>query len=303
MRIKSPLLAVCLATAPLSAQVPCDPGFGDLCPVPESAPRWHGHAISLGVNAMLGGVTAGVGHSTKGTSFWRGFARGAAGGGLAYGGRWVGAQRFHGAGLLGRQAGAVGASLVNNAARGRGALDRIVLPVGPVRLYLQPAAHPQVRAKVDLAAVLAAGYVAAQEGSRLNIGSSLSAGAVVFAMPEEYTGPRGAPIGVSAAHTAGVIWYRDWEGSDRTSVEGILAHERVHVGQYDFLFTIWSEPAESWLSKRIPGAMRVHRYVDFGLHLPAWRALSAVVPYHARPWEREAYFLVKNEKAEPRGIQ
>jgi hypothetical protein len=63
------------------------------------------------------------------------------------------------------------------------------------------------------------------------------------------------------------------------------------VGQYDFAFIIWSEPTEAWISRKVRGAERLHRYVDLGLHVPLWGAVNTIVPYRDLPWEREAYFL------------
>jgi hypothetical protein len=42
----------------------------------------------------------------------------------------------------------------------------------------------------------------------------------------------------------------------------VLAHERVHVLQGDWLFQVWSDPPESWTLKRIPGGSTVYRYLD-----------------------------------------
>lgn len=84
---------------------------------------------------MLGGLTAGIVQRLRGGSFSDGFARGAVGGAVAYAGRRIAAERFDGAGLLGRQVGAVGASVVRNASERRPSLERLFFPAGPLHVY------------------------------------------------------------------------------------------------------------------------------------------------------------------------
>jgi hypothetical protein len=71
----------------------------------------------------------------------------------------------------------------------------------------------------------------------------------------------------------------------------VLAHERVHVLQYDFALAAWGEPAEAWLLAPLPGGARLDRYLDFGLPLLPWAAANLVIPHDYRPWEQEADYL------------
>jgi hypothetical protein len=251
------------------------------------------YAVAIGANLALGGLTGGIGEGLRGGSFWRGFARGAAGGGLVFVGKEVSAQRFSGAGLLGRELGAVGGSVVNNAAAGRPMFSRIVLPVGPVRLYAQPGAPDPLRLKLDAAAVVGLAIAATRPGARLELQASFSSGAPVL----EYAREPGSPE--RAAHQAGVIMMGDdLQGEERRRA---LGHERVHVLQYDFAFLAWSQPVEAWAAERIPEAGTLYRYVDLGANAAVFSMLNALVPRRSSPWEHEAYFLSGTDAPPPGG--
>ncbi len=262
-----------------------DPGFDPSCPAhpPSSSGMSDGarYAITIGANALLGGLTAGIGEHRGGGSFWHGVARGAAGGGLVFVGKQVSAARFTAAGLLGRQIAAVGGSVVNNATAGRPSFARLIIPLGPVRLYAEPGSSTPIRFKLDAAGILGMCFAATRPGSRLDLESSLSSGTPVFEVGDEGW--------YRAAHVAGVI---------QTTVHTIpregrlaLAHERVHVGQYDFAFLAWSEPAERWVADRSNIVGRLHRYIDFSANAAVFGALNLIVPARVSPWEHEAYLL------------
>jgi hypothetical protein len=279
-----------LAVAP--AALPAQCGVCD-----EHEPRLRGEAVTLLSNALLGGVTVGVRRALAGGSFGDAFAAGAAGGALTYAGKRIAVEGFAGAGLLGREVAAVGSSVSRNAADGRAPLETVMLPAGPVRLYLGGGAP--VRARLDLAAVAAAAYTSLQPGARLDAGESLSSGALVFRR-------EGAPdeVGFNGMQLAGVVqvrWSADTLGGPpddfQEQLDRIARHERVHVLQYDQGFLLWAAPAEEALLSRAGWTRGVHRWVDLGLHLPVQAGLSAALPYEARPWELEAYFLSRTRAA------
>jgi hypothetical protein len=235
--------------------------------------------VALGANSLLAGATAGVRRYLHGSSFWDGFARGAFGGAVSYAGRRVSGERFAGAGLLGREVAAVGASMVVNASEGRGLLETVTLPIGPLRLHVDRSAPRPLQAKLDLAGVVAIAYVATQASS-VDWRSSLSSGAPVFVVRDQsLSGGR---------QIAGVVQLRD----DTPDVmEESLAHERIHVAQYDFASLVWNRPAERALLHGSPSGSWVSRHLDLGLHLPVQGILNLVVPYQDRPWEWEAHVL------------
>lgn len=294
-----PVFLSILSTISLSwtagAQV-CDPFLG--CTPPQPAPRperretgWEEHAATAGLNALLGGLSAGTMRAARGGSFKDGFLAGAAGGALIYGGKRIAVERWGGAGVLGRQVAAVGSSVVWNASAGRGPLDRVMLPLGPVRVYVLPDAGWKVSPKLDLASAVATVMFATEAGAEFDLGESVSAGAPVFRRKVPYW-----ELGWDGRQAAGAVsvWTRDDDDLVPAEVEvmrSVLAHERVHVIQYDQTFLFWSEPAEAWAMDPSRVGRAIRRHVDLGLNVALMGALNEAVSYEDRPWEREAYFL------------
>lgn len=283
-----------LLAARLPAQMPTRPG-GD------PAPRWRGEALTLGANAVLGGLTSGVIRHARGGSFRDAFVTGAAGGALTYGGKRLAAEEFFGAGLMGRQAAAVGSSVTHNAAHGDAALARVVLPVGPVRLYLFDGVR-SARARLDLASTVMTAVAALHPDNRFDAEAALSAGAPVFRRAAT-----ARDVGWNGLQAAGVILVRYTPGdvapddAETHRIARTEAHERVHVLQYDQTFLLWAAPVERWALSQRGWTRALNRYVDLGLHVPVWAGLNTVIPYEDRPWEREAFFLSRTgPEHEPR---
>lgn len=255
---------------------------------PGSAAR--AHAIDLAANVGLAAVTSGVRAWYGGHSVWRAVAAGAGAGAVTYGGRRIAASRWTGAGLAGRQTAAVAASIMRNAANGRGIFSGAILPLGPIRLYVNEpesgdSTSRRTRVKLDLATAVGLVYVATRPGARLDPARTLSSGALVF---------DGIRMYADAAHVAGVVMLAsDEEASYAPDAprSRLVAHEMVHVTQYDFSFVAWAEPAEGALLRAMPGGERLHRHVDLGLNMPAWGFLNLTIGYRNRPWEREARLL------------
>jgi hypothetical protein len=285
MRI-SRVLALCAvlsgATVPgATAQTGCHEALD--CPTVVPGPTTLAEELTLaGVNAALGGATAAVFRLARGepladalAAFWTG----AAGGSLTYAGKRVAVERFRGAGLVGRPLASVGGSMVSNASAGRAPLSRLVFPVGPVRVYAGSATAPRIT--LDVATVVASAVFIGVYDARLDPGASLSSGSLVFR-------GRGSSPGLTSAG-ATLVW------SDMPASEGprLLAHERVHVLQYDQAFLSWGEPLERWALRPGPDA-GLWRHVDLGVAAVGLRAgLGYAFDYRARPWEREAYWLAR----------
>jgi hypothetical protein len=244
-------------------------------------------AVILGVNAAVGGVTAGVRQRARGGSFWRGFAAGAAGGGLVYTGKWLSAEGFWGAGLAGRQVAAVGASVIRNASEELPLLDHLMLPVGPVRVYVDRSSGLQTHVKLDLASAGVMAFRMASPDARLDASASISTGAPVF-VTETVPYPSW-----QGNNSAGVILLRDQGTDDMASIrkEMVFAHERIHLLQYDHLLHTLSTPVERRLLRRLPGGDWLTRHVDIGLIVVPVLILNQFIPYDDRPWEREAHIL------------
>ncbi|HET7275120.1 MAG TPA: hypothetical protein VFI91_08050 [Longimicrobiaceae bacterium] len=277
---------VLVGVAPLAAQ-----GSGALPPAFETpelrdGSDWGEDLGLLGINSVLGALTAGILREYRGGSFWDGVWPGAVGGGVGYVGKRIVAERFTAAGLIGRQVSALGSSVIRNASEGRGSFERLALPFGPVRLYVNTVEGPRVSAKVDLAATIMAGWGVLEDGADFQLGESLSSGTPVFRVGDSVDGDW------AGAHVAGVVLLRDYGAGEAESLR-ILPHERVHVLQYDQIFLSWSAPVEASILTHIPGGESFGRYVDLGLNAPVFGILNMLVPYEARPWEQEAYYLTR----------
>ena len=262
-----PLAAVCILVAVLvSATAPTSLQAQDRSSE-WTAPRWMGDVAFVGTNALFGGLSAGLMQHLEGGDFRDGFTRGAFGGMTAYAGRRIAAAEFSGAGLVGRQVSAVGASVVRNAGEGRPSLERLVFPMGPVRLYVDRAREAEVRPRVALYDLAWIVTFAARSETEVDWSASLSSGAPVFRSPQRsYKDRRGEAVdGLAAGGSIGVsdIFH------DRS--RQVLPHERVHVLQHDFAFLVWSDPVEKRIMARHRWTRELSRYVDLGLVFPTLR--------------------------------
>jgi hypothetical protein len=208
----------------------------------------------------------------------------------------VAAERFPGAGLLGRELAAVGVSVVDNAAAGRGTLEQLVLPVWLGRLYIDRGADDgrlRVTPRLDAMATFWTlnGFI--QDELRFDGSGTLSAGTPVFRTHNRLLSlieDRGA-TGLTAA---GVVFLSDIPAFGEFLGPRDFAHERVHVIQMDQIFLKWTRPLERRAIASIPGTDRVLRHVDLNLSTELLRALSLIFPEHIdRPWELEAIFLAR----------
>lgn len=286
------MLALLLAGMPVSlpGQPVCPALAAAMEPCPEwghdPRPVWEAHTMALGINAAVAGLSAGLIRELGGGSFWTAFRDGALGGGVHYGGKVLGAQQFAGAGLLGRQVAAFGGAVARSAGRGEGLLDRVIAPLGPFRLYFDSGGSDPVRVKLDLITTAAALY-ATYAGATLDLPASISSGALVYVLPDEFDA-----WSQPAAALGGVILYRE-ELAGGPDHGWILAHERVHVMQHDYGLSVWSEPAEAWIGERFGHPVSsVNRVVDWGLYKGIQRPLTWFwIPRRYDPWEQEALFL------------
>jgi hypothetical protein len=287
------LLGSALSAAALGAQepVPSHPPNGF-----ESTPRWVGHFTVFSANALLSGALTGTLRRARGGSFSEGFVHGLVGGSAVYAGKAIAVQRWDGAGLLGRQVAAVGASAVRNAGEGEGLLDTVVLPVGPVRLHVRTGtvAGTRVRASVDLHALFWTGYGVLEPSLRLDAGASLSAGAPVFRTHDQWIIWKDGRERVHGLALAGTVFLADLPYGEPGYSAEVFAHERVHVIQNDQFFHTVGNPLETWLLGRVPGGRAISRILEPNFLL--WAAAypgGRTVLYEQRPWELEAFFLAE----------
>jgi hypothetical protein len=238
----------------------------------------------LGANVLLGGASAGIVALFHGEPLAKGVLKGVAGGAVVHGGKRMVVEHWAGAGLLGRQVGLLGGSMINNGGTGRGTFDRVAFGFGPVRGYLDRQ-NGELDWGLDVPGAVAVLWGIVDSDLSLDPLQSLSSGAVVFqgkgtfALPGTY-----------------VYWRsqnpRDPEGyAARLRYE--LAHERVHILQYDQTFLALGKPTESWVATRLPDLGLPFALEFNAVSLAAAAAMASHVwPRHDdQPWEREAMFL------------
>lgn len=287
------LLPLLAPAAPAAGQ--CAPGSMQLsrvaCPGADaSEPRtWSNHLTAFGANVLIGGLTGGVVQELRGGSFRDGFVRGALGGTTIYAGKRIAAQRFDGAGLLGRQVAAVGTSMVRNAAAGRGSFSRLMLPVGPVRLYVEPGAARPLQPKLDLAGLVFLGYGVFNDDLHFDTRRSLSAGMPVFRTEDRPIDWLADGTELEGLATAGVVFLADfWSKAER---DHTFAHERIHVLQTDFVLGAWTDPVEDWVLGHFAAGRAIARWVDINLATNLLSLLGSPFDHDQRPWEAEADFM------------
>jgi hypothetical protein len=165
----------------------------------------------------------------------------------------------------------------------------LIAPVGPITLEVRPHVAGAVRARVNLVdlALVASGLV---EGRSFELGSSLSAGALVLS--SSATPGTGALSGyVQTGHSLmGVIYVAD--GLRPALRQQVLSHETIHLLQWDAYNQLVAFPVERAIVRRLPGGAWLPRFIDLGVLGPATGFLIArQISYERQPWEREAYLL------------
>ena len=279
------VLCVLLSTRGASAQE-------DTLGYSTRAPTWSAHFATFSANAVLGALTGGVIQELRGGSFKDGFVRGALGGAIIYGGKRITAERFFGAGLIGREFAAVGSSVVRNASDGVGTFDRLILPAGILRVYWQrPSGSVQV--KVDVYSAGLTVYGIAESNLDFDVHESFSAGAVVFKTNNEVI-----TFGADKQHAGGIsrggLIFRSFvPGWGEEFLERALAHERVHVSQDDQFFITLNDHVDDWLFTKLGAAQRLSRYIDLNTSSELLRLVGRTMSYRDRPWEVEAIYLTK----------
>jgi hypothetical protein len=257
-------------------------------------PKWVGQFTALSANAVLGGVTAGVIQELRGGSFKDGFARGALGGSVVYAGKFVSAKHFFGAGLLGREVGSVGASMVRNAADRVGTFDRLMLPAGFARVYWNRAGH-KVNVRLDVYAMGYAAFGFMEDELDFNARDSFSSGTLVFRTRNKVIDLGGSRELHAAGVTENGIVFRSYvPGWGEEFLQRALAHERVHVVQMDQLYVTLNDYANDWAFSKLGGPRFLGNHIELNATTELLKLLAKVIPKHAdRPWEIEAIYFTR----------
>ena len=261
--------------------------YGDLNPAYDPGTE----VQLLAINAAIGALTAVAYQSARGRPILPALRTGAMGGALAHVGKRVAVERWSGAGLLGREIGAVGHSMIRNASNGRGAFDQVILPLGPVRFHVQPDSASRVTVRLDLLSAVY-GSMLVFSGRPLDARASLGSGGLVFRVTDETPLVRSGQCR-SGLTIGGIVALTDLSGLATDDRNPTWAHERVHLGQFDQLFTTLSDPAENWMARRSRTIARAKRYVDFNIVAVAVVLPMLAIDIEDLPWEREAVRLTR----------
>lgn len=244
----------------------------------------------LGVNTILGGLSGGVAAWIRGDPPLKGFAQGVGGGALTFAGKRLAAERRHGAGIIGRQIASVGSSIVGNAVAGRGPFDRVALGVGPLRVYVGNEVDGWADWRISVPAAAFTIWGAVAEDLEFDREESFNAGVPVFRAVDGESVDFAAP---------GNIFYTETDEFDLRQY--ILAHERVHILQYEQAFLSWSDPLEEWLANAYPDSALQNEHLEFNLVAAAGGLIGALVwDYNERPWEIEARSLPADNREKNR---
>lgn len=294
-------LALLASAAPCFAQCLPSPVPPDLAPpCNQRYPRWTGELASLGVNSLLGGLSGGILQELRGKSFRDGFARGAVGGSIIYVGKRVVVDRYQFAGLLGRQIGAVGESVVRNAGAGTPSLSELVFPIGIGRIYVRPTSHT-FRFVPDGFAI---GHVVEgiqEKGLHFDLRKSITNGTPIFFTKNQILIVSKDSAEVGGVTSAGVIFLADVPAFGARVARLNREHELVHVIQEDQLFLTVTDPFEDWAVQSIanragaPGVGAfVVKHADINLSSSLLSLLAGEIPkFLNRPWETEAIFRAR----------
>jgi hypothetical protein len=144
--------------------------------------------------------------------------------------------------------------------------------------------------RINATDAVAAVISATGKRTRLDARLSLSSGTFVF------RSERGTFHTASGEATGSEFFESIKLASDAFDAQGrvpnVLFHENVHVLQDDYLANAVANPIERAVLGRTEIGRRISRHVDIGLlSVPLNGLANGVVPYAARPWEREAYAL------------
>ncbi len=243
-----------------------------------------GRASNVAVNGALGAATAAVRQAICGCFTWRGVAQGAAGGAMMSVGKQIAGSEFAGSGLVGRQINALGVSGIVSAGLEH---PLILLPLGPLTLEVRPGTGEPTRARVDVTDLAVLTLALLDSETSVHWPSTIAAGAPVLLHSREWLAHGHEAHGFALLGT--VFIQSRFPPAVRRE---LVAHEAIHVLQWDAFRQLAAHPTERMLVRSIPRARAAGTFLDPGLIAPAsMLVLGVLIPYHAQPWEREAYLL------------
>ncbi len=245
-------------------------------------------------NAAIGAVLGGVRAVINGRSIKSGFVRGAVGGSVHAAGKQIAARDASAAGLIGRTVNALGSAVIASATRDT---LSVLLPLWAVNLEIVPRSGDRFRPRVNLWTTVIATVSAIDSRTTLDRTATWNTGAFVFETDSE-----NMPWGSGEAGFAhpGVIFVNTILLDRPEDRQLTIAHEAVHILQWDAYHALVTRPVERAAIARIRGGAWMNRHVEFNLLGPAtvW-AIASRVNDESRPWEREAYKLTGESPERP----
>ena len=237
---------------------------------PESS-GWKNEVAFTATNALVGGLTAGIGRKLHGGSFLAGFERGLAGGALHYAGKRMLATDFPGHYLVARQVSAVGTSIVVNAAENQGSFDRLFFPIGPLALETESVdGHRSWSPSLDLYDVTRIASAALSPSFQVDWGTTFATGTVVFDGRDRVLRSQG----VNGRTGGSVVLLEEAQAAVR---EQVVQHEMTHVLQRDMINRAWFYPAERRLVEQAMGGRRWPEQLRLGLLYPAFKSTAGQI--------------------------
>jgi hypothetical protein len=256
---------------------------------PAAAQSFDDRAENLLANAAIGVATGGLRAVIQRKPVRPALLRGAVGGSLLSAGKQVAGRGYAATGMAGRVITSLGIAAFTAESRDSLAFR---LPIGPLTLELRPGATDRLRTRVNVWTAVVLATALADSDSHFDMRASLDAGAPVFTRPAHRMS--GHDLKAGFAHPGVIILNRDAElfGIDRREV---LAHEAIHVLQWDAYHALVTLPVERAALRRLTRSDRFNRRFELNVLAPLTVAgVAELIPEERdRPWEREAYRLTR----------
>jgi hypothetical protein len=180
--------------------------MGSVLPAEAQTPSmWRDGAFAFTANVAIGAATSLARSMLKGRrdrarpAFW-----GALGGAVAFAGKSIPPETHSPQGLAGFGLGAIGVSIVDNAADGLAPLARVTVPLGPLRLRVVSGDGPTVQFALNAHDAIVLAKRVSNSDHRFDLPRTLTSGAVTF-LAERRPITNGVPGTVDGVTTGSVI--------------------------------------------------------------------------------------------------
>ncbi len=236
---------------------------------------------NVAINGLFQGVVGGIGGAQNGESFWKSFYKSMAGGMIQGVGKCMVAQDLDKA-WPAKLTNAVGTSISNNVAQGKGMLDSIGMDYGP--LYVEWSKEKGLESYfLPESAAAMAWYN--NEGYDFDTKKSLKYGTPYFTAEKIEQ----SPIAKLPDTTVGLT-ITNVVAAEKDVKEKTISHELIHTHQYSS-----SSPLGQVILKETGKGMPEWVYTPKVVGLVALATPQAFMEYRDRPLEKEAYDLTEEK--------